>query len=123
MIKFTPTSKTNASCTRITSILCERAILAPRIDNVNQINLDILKELPGDIAYLNKILEDEDTIRFPTEFLNSQELSGMPHHIIELKVGSPIILSRNLNAPKLCNGTRLCVKSLKPKLDWSCFLF
>ena len=56
--------------------LCERAILAPRIDNVNQINLDILKELPGDIASFtsyNKTLEDEDTIRFPTDFLNSQE--------------------------------------------------
>ncbi|KAJ8708782.1 hypothetical protein PYW08_010164 [Mythimna loreyi] len=32
---------------------------------------------------------------------------------MELKVGCPVILLRNLNPPKLCNGTRLLVKSLK----------
>ena len=56
--------------------LCERIISALRIDNVNQINLDILKELPGDIASFtsyNKTLEDENPIRFPTEFFLIQK--------------------------------------------------
>jgi ATP-dependent DNA helicase PIF1 len=33
---------------------------------------------------------------------------------LELKVGTPIMLLRNLDAPRLCNGTRLSVKSLMP---------
>lgn len=36
----------------------------------------------------------------------------MPPHHLQLKVGSSIILLRNLNPPRLCNGTRLVVKQL-----------
>ncbi|CAM4834521.1 unnamed protein product [Rotaria magnacalcarata] len=38
----------------------------------------------------------------------------MPSHNLVLKVGSPIMLLRNLNAARLCNGTRLCVKHIMP---------
>ena len=34
----------------------------------------------------------------------------LPPHNIQLKVGSVIIMPRNLNQPKLCNGTSLAVK-------------
>jgi len=36
----------------------------------------------------------------------------MPLHNLRLKIGSPIILFRNLNAPKLYNGTRLVIKKI-----------
>jgi ATP-dependent DNA helicase PIF1 len=40
-------------------------------------------------------------------------LDSPPPHKMVLKVGWPVILLRNLNPPKLCNGTRLLVKPLK----------
>ncbi|CAB3223021.1 unnamed protein product [Arctia plantaginis] len=51
-------------------------------------------------------------INFPTEFLNSLELPGLPPHNLQLKVGSVVIMLRNIKQPRLCNGTRLAVKNL-----------
>ena len=48
--------------------------------------------------------------------LNSLESPGMPPHVLTMKVESPVILIRNLNAPKLCNGTRLINKNCSPNL-------
>src|SRR5436190_23196328 len=35
----------------------------------------------------------------------------MPY-LLELKIGVPVLLMRNLNAPRLCNGTRLRITEL-----------
>jgi ATP-dependent DNA helicase PIF1 len=40
------------------------------------------------------------------------DLPGKPPHNLQLKVGSPVILLRNLNSLRLCNGTRLVIKKL-----------
>lgn len=53
-----------------------------------------------------------DTVVDPdqaAEFMNSLNLL-LPPYNLRLKIGSSIILLRNLNAPKLCNGTRLVIK-------------
>jgi ATP-dependent DNA helicase PIF1 len=47
------------------------------------------------------------------EFLNSLHTSGLPNHKIKLKIGSPIMLMRNIDQIQgLCNGTRLLVTKL-----------
>jgi ATP-dependent DNA helicase PIF1 len=50
---------------------------------------------------------------YPMEFLNTLQFSDITNHKLELKVGVPILLLRNLNQSiGLCNGTRLIVKRL-----------
>lgn len=101
--------------------LCERAILTPLNEDVERINKHILKSVPGE----QKVYKSSDTIckasmnpedqhiLYPTEFLNSMKFSGIPNHELELKVGAPIMLLRNLNPSRgLCNGTRLVLTQL-----------
>ncbi|KAL6574841.1 hypothetical protein OROMI_012126 [Orobanche minor] len=47
------------------------------------------------------------------EFLNSISASGVPSHILNLKVGVPVMLMRNIDhSSGLCNGTRLIITRL-----------
>lgn len=47
------------------------------------------------------------------EFLATLRASGLPNHRIKLKIGTPIMLLRNLDQSEgLCNGTRLIVTKL-----------
>ncbi|XP_050064670.1 uncharacterized protein LOC114131700 [Aphis gossypii] len=62
---------------------------------------------------IDTVCHPEHAIYYPMEFLNSLEISGLPSHILTLKIGAPIMVLRNLNPPKLCYSTRLCVKTLK----------
>ncbi|GFX46663.1 ATP-dependent DNA helicase [Trichonephila clavipes] len=57
-------------------------------------------------------MSSDDTTSYPVEFLNSLDLSEVPSHKLELKVGVPVLLMRNLDAPRLCNGTRLRITEL-----------
>ncbi|KAL8624599.1 hypothetical protein ACOMHN_045134 [Nucella lapillus] len=95
--------------------LSERAILAPRNDTVGIINNDLLMQLPADAETYtshDSTVEENQSVHYPVEFLNSLEPPGMPSHIIKLKKGCPVMLLRNLDAPKLCNGTRLVITQL-----------
>lgn len=51
-------------------------------------------------------------MNYPPEFLNSLDLPGLPPHNLQLKVGSVVIMLRNINQPRLCNGTRLAIKKI-----------
>lgn len=99
--------------------LCERAILAPLNATVDDINSKLLHILPGQpMVYksVDFVTDSDETVNYPTEFLNSLTIAGLPPHKLTLKVGAPIILLRNLNPPKLCNGTRLTIKQLTNNL-------
>ncbi|XP_057426014.1 uncharacterized protein LOC130719405 [Lotus japonicus] len=57
---------------------------------------------------------------FTSKFLNDVKCSGIPNHIIVLKVGVPIMLIRNIDqSAGLCNGTRLIVTALTPYIALS----
>lgn len=101
--------------------LKSRAILASRNDEVDDINDQILEAQPGVAkvyysADTKVAISDEgalDDCLYTTEFLNSLQCSGLPSHCLKLKIGSPIMLLRNLNQNiGLCNGTRLIVRKL-----------
>ncbi|XP_018788418.1 PREDICTED: uncharacterized protein LOC108968698, partial [Bactrocera latifrons] len=93
--------------------LSERAILAAKNVDVNEINASILTQIPGEVVTyksIDSITNPDDVVNYPIEFLNSLNLPGLPPHRLQLKVGAVIIMLRNINQPKLCNGTRLAVK-------------
>ncbi|XP_049317004.1 uncharacterized protein LOC125779778 [Bactrocera dorsalis] len=99
--------------------LAERSILAPKNIHVNAMNFQIQEKLPGEvITYksIDSVMDEDEAVNYPIEFLNSLEPPGTPPHLLNLKVGSPIILLRNINPPKMCNGTRLAIKKLMPNL-------
>ncbi|UYV62704.1 hypothetical protein LAZ67_2001639, partial [Cordylochernes scorpioides] len=63
----------------------------------------------------NSLLLSQFLLQLGSGQLNdTDEHSGMPPYHLELRVGVPIILLRNIDAPRLCNGTPLCVKRLWP---------
>ncbi|XP_014780916.1 uncharacterized protein LOC106876741 [Octopus bimaculoides] len=75
----------------------------------------LLQQLPTQeriYASIDSITDPTQVMVYPTEFLNSQELLGMPPHKLCLRLGGLIILLRNLEPPRLCNGTRLVVTQL-----------
>ena len=94
--------------------LYNRAIICPKNDDVAQINKTVLDLLPGNekIYYSIDQVNDHD-IRAPIEIINKLTPQGMPLHAITLKIGSIIMLLRNLNPPEgHCNGTRYVVTNM-----------
>lgn len=72
------------------SDITEGAILAPRNEDCLLINDCILKKLPvEEIDYfsVDKVIADDDSAHttFPTKFLNSLSVSGLPNHKLTLK--------------------------------------
>ena len=63
---------------------------------------------------IDTVEDDETACLYPTEFLNSISMGGLPPHNLELKKGAPIMLLRNINpSAGLANGTRLIVHKLQ----------
>ena len=96
-------------------------ILAPRNIDVDEINQEILDCMPGDSR---QYISTDEIIREPgadprddepilTEFLHSINSSSLPPGELNLKVGCPVILLRNLSPGQgLCNGTRMVITQM-----------
>ncbi|XP_014785092.1 uncharacterized protein LOC106879881 [Octopus bimaculoides] len=95
--------------------LCDRFVLAPTNAAVNTLIYNLLSQLPSEeccCRSVDAVTNLDQVTHFPTEFLNSQDTPGLPPHELHLKVGCPVILPCNLNAPTLCNGTCIVVKQM-----------
>lgn len=103
------------------SFFTNRAILAPTNPIVDVINQYVLDLMPGeDRTYLscdspcvaNSTRAGLSDVHTP-EFLNTITTSGLPNHILRLKVGVPVMLLRNIDQNLgLCNGTRLIITKM-----------
>ena len=61
--------------------------------------------------------EDRMNYTYPAEFLQQLNASGLPPALLCLKVGSLVILLRNLDPGEgLCNGTRMVVLNMRKKV-------
>ncbi|XP_035845652.1 uncharacterized protein LOC110934133 [Helianthus annuus] len=112
-------------CDRIQRFLdffSERAILAPKNEVVHEINDRLLSLFPGDtkeylssdsICQTEQILDSFQESLYSIENLNALKISGLPDHILVLKVGVPVMLLQNIDQQKgLCNSTRLQISFL-----------
>ncbi len=101
--------------------LKQRAILAPKNEDVDEINDAILEAMSSptkeylsadSIIDIHRTTVDANVL-FLVKFLNSLKMGSIAHHRLVLKKRTPIKLLRNLNVSVgLCNGTRLIVKEL-----------
>ncbi|SAM01481.1 hypothetical protein [Absidia glauca] len=98
------------------------AILATKNSEVDYINNQASLIFPGEAKIYescDSVQDDEspnpesDASDYPVEFLNCVNPSGMPNHILELKVGMPLTIVRNIDVSNgLCNGTKVYVTKL-----------
>ncbi|KAJ9567251.1 hypothetical protein OSB04_003217 [Centaurea solstitialis] len=91
-------------------------------DEINNLILNILPGEPTTYLSVDSIIpranEKGDTkILYSPEYLNNLNFNNFPTHSLELKVGAPIMLLRNINQiAGLCNGTRMTIRQLLPKI-------
>ncbi|KAI9383363.1 hypothetical protein POPTR_013G071501v4 [Populus trichocarpa] len=103
----------------------ERAIVTLKNLTVSEINNFILDIIPGhkysflscdSIQTTSGDIDNIDLL-YPIEFINQLDFNGVPQHNISLKIGTPIMLLRNLSpSAGLCNGTRLIVTQLAERI-------
>nr|GEV84765.1 DNA helicase [Tanacetum cinerariifolium] len=95
------------------STLREKVIVCPKNDTADTVNAKILSAVKSATkTYLSKDKAipigretSEIELLYPMEYLNTLTFPGFPPHELQLKVGSPIMLLRNVNlSGGLCNG-------------------
>jgi hypothetical protein len=98
------------------NFFARRAILCVRNETAAEINAQILSTLRGEMhefhAVDTAVTTDGGMLadQLNPEFLATLTPSGFPPAKLELKIGAPIILLRNLNPRQgLCNGTLLVI--------------
>lgn len=105
--------------------MSERAILAAKNKDVDDLNYKIQNEITGTLhsfKSVDSVTNENEATNYPVEFLNSLDVPGLPPYNLKLKVGSVVIMLRNINQPKLCNGTRLVISKLMTNVIYATIL-
>ena len=93
-----------------------RILLATTNKIVDEVNDEMVERIPGDLHTFHNIdtvTDVDNCTMFPTEFLNSLNLSGLPEHTLKLKKNTVVILLWNMAIyAGHCNGTRYLVKEI-----------
>ncbi|KAJ8896515.1 hypothetical protein PR048_001859, partial [Dryococelus australis] len=83
--------------------LSERAILAAKNVDVNELNFKIQNEIAGELRTYKSVdsATNQDDVNYPPEFLNSLVLPGLPPHNLQLKVGSGKYKGEDVLIPRI----------------------
>jgi len=93
-----------------------RAILAPHNETVNMVNGYMLQHMAGEVVNVlsEDSAEDDDNNVYPLEFLNSLTSALLSPYKLEIKIGTPVMVIRNIALRDgVCNETwRLTVTAI-----------
>lgn len=96
-----------------------RSILSYRNETVQEFNDMLIQNMPGEMhefMSMNSVDINDQAIEaepLPAEYLQSINLPSLPPAVLQLKVGAPAILLRNISPKEgMCNGTRLRIIGL-----------
>ena len=98
--------------------LGERAILAVTNNDVAAINRKITNIIQGDLIIrrsFDAARDSEGAAQFPSEYWNAIDQPSLAPHILELKIGMVVMVIRNMDPPRVCNGTRIIVTHISRK--------
>jgi PIF1 helicase. len=75
--------------------LSERAILAAKNKDVDDLNFVILNQIIGTLHSFKSIdclINEDEVTNYPFEFLNTLDVLGLSLHNLQLKVGSVVMM-------------------------------
>jgi hypothetical protein len=78
-----------------------RSIITSTNAVADEVNQMLVRELPSQDGRIyrsfDSVVNQNEQHNFPTEYLNTVHLSSIPPHVLELRIGCPIMLIRNLD--------------------------